>query len=85
MPATLTYSHQILKNLADKRKNNIIQGLLPDSKSQLTLFYENDQPKYIDSIVVSSQHTEETNQEYLHEEYRLLPTYLHLYNQELYL
>ena len=60
MPATLTYSHQILKNLADKRKSNIVQGLLPDSKSQLTLFYENDQPKYIDSIVVSSQHTEDT-------------------------
>ena len=42
--------------------------LHPDSKSQLTLFYENDKPKYIDSIVVSSQHTEETTQEYLHEE-----------------
>jgi len=72
MPATLSYSHQILKNLADKRKNNIIQGLLPDSKSQLTLFYENDQPKYIDSIVVSSQHTEDTTQEYLNEQIAVL-------------
>ena len=68
MPATLSFSHKILKNLADKRKNKIITGILPDSKSQLTLFYENDKPKYIDSIVVSSQHTEETSQEYLHEE-----------------
>ena len=72
MPATLSYSHQILKSLADKRKNNIIQGLLPDSKSQLTLFYENDQPKYIDSIVVSSQHTEDTTQEYLNEQIAVL-------------
>ena len=72
MPATLTYSHQILKNLADKRKSNIVQGLLPDSKSQLTLFYENDQPKYIDSIVVSSQHTEDTTQEYLNEQIEIL-------------
>ena len=72
MPATLSYSHQILKNLADKRKNNIIQGLLPDSKSQLTLFYENDQPKYIDSIVVSSQHTEDTTQKYLNEQIAVL-------------
>jgi len=72
MPATLTYSHQILKNLADKRKNNSIQGLLPDSKSQLTLFYENDKPKYIDSIVVSSQHTEDTTQEYLNEQIEIL-------------
>ena len=68
MPATLSFSHKILKDLAYKRKNNIITGILPDSKSQLTLFYENDKPKYIDSIVVSSQHTEETTQEYLYEE-----------------
>ena len=68
MPATLSFSHKILKDLAYKRKNNIITGILPDSKSQLTLFYENDKPKYIDSIVVSSQHKEETTQEYLHEE-----------------
>tara|TARA_Y100000591_G_scaffold331457_1_gene365459 strand:+ start:407 stop:1582 length:1176 start_codon:yes stop_codon:yes gene_type:complete len=72
MPATLFYSHQILKILADKRKNNSIQGLLPDSKSQLTLFYENNRPKYIDSIVVSSQHTEDTTQEYLNEQINLL-------------
>ena len=68
MPATLSFYHKILKDLAYKRKNNIITGILPDSKSQLTLFYENDKPKYIDSIVVSSQHKEETTQEYLHEE-----------------
>jgi len=47
MPATLSFSHKILKDLAYKRKNNIITGILPDSKSQLTLFYENDKPKYI--------------------------------------
>ena len=46
--------------------------MLPDSKSQLTLFYENDQPKYIDSIVVSSQHTEDTTQEYLNEQIAVL-------------
>ena len=57
MPATLSFSHKILRELSDERKNNVITGILPDSKSQLTLFYENDKPKYIDSIVVSSQHT----------------------------
>ena len=40
MPATLSFSHKILKDLAYKRKNNIITGILPDSKSQLTLFYD---------------------------------------------
>ena len=68
MPATLFYSHKILEELTKKRKNRLIEGLLPDSKSQLTLFYENNKPKYIDSIVVSTQHTEETDQNYLFSE-----------------
>ena len=38
MPATLSFSHKILKDLAYKRKNNIITGILPDSKFQLTLY-----------------------------------------------
>ena len=63
---------QHLNLMKNKRKNNIITGILPDSKSQLTLFYENDKPKYIDSIVVSSQHKEETTQEYLHEEIKFI-------------
>ncbi len=68
MPATLFYSHKILEELTKKRKEKLIEGLLPDSKSQLTLFYENSKPKYIDSIVVSTQHTEETDQNYLFNE-----------------
>ncbi|MEC9414578.1 MAG: methionine adenosyltransferase [Pseudomonadota bacterium] len=65
MPATLHYSHCILSELARMRHNNEIQGILPDSKSQITLYYEEEKPIYIDSIVVSSQHTEETSQEYI--------------------
>ena len=68
MPATLYYSHRILSELARMRHNNEIQGILPDSKSQITLFYEEDKPVYVDSIVVSSQHTEETSQEYIKSE-----------------
>ena len=68
MPATLHYSHCILSELARMRHNNEIQGILPDSKSQITLFYEEDKPVYVDSIVVSSQHTEETSQEYIKSE-----------------
>ena len=65
MPATLLYSHYILKELAEMRHSNKIDGILPDSKSQITLFYENDQPVFIDSIVVSTQHHENTSQEYI--------------------
>ena len=68
MPATLLYSHYILKELAEMRHANKINGILPDSKSQLTLFYENDKPSFIDSIVVSTQHHENTSQEYINTE-----------------
>jgi len=63
MPAPILYSHKILKALAHKRHAGLIDGILPDSKSQVTLKYEGGKPKYIDSIVVSSQHTEDCSQE----------------------
>ena len=68
MPATLLYSHYILKELAEMRHAKRINGILPDSKSQITLFYENDKPSFIDSIVVSTQHHENTSQEYINTE-----------------
>ena len=68
MPATLLYSHYILKELAEMRHANRINGILPDSKSQITLFYENNKPAFIDSIVVSTQHHENTSQEYINTE-----------------
>ena len=67
MPAPILYSHKILKKLADKRHSGLIEGILPDSKSQVTLKYEDNKPKYIDSIVVSSQHTEDCSQERIQE------------------
>jgi S-adenosylmethionine synthetase len=63
MPAPILYSHKILKKLAEKRHSGLIAGILPDSKSQVTLKYEDNKPKYIDSVVVSSQHTEDCSQE----------------------
>ena len=55
MPATLAYSHSILKKLADLRHagGTILE---PDAKSQVTLFYENGKPVRATSIVVSTQH-----------------------------
>ena len=67
MPAPILYSHKILKLLAHKRHTGLIEGILPDSKSQVTLKYEGGKPKYIDSIVVSSQHTEDCSQERIQE------------------
>ena len=58
MPAAIQYSHQILKILAKERKLENIQGILPDSKSQVTLIYNQDnKPIGCDNIVVSTQHS----------------------------
>ncbi len=62
MPAPIFYSHKILKLLADKRHAGLIEGILPDSKSQVTMIYKNNKPIEVDSIVVSSQHTKNCSQ-----------------------
>jgi S-adenosylmethionine synthetase len=56
MPATLQYSHNILKVLADARHSGKERGLEPDAKSQVTLQYENGRPVRATSIVLSTQH-----------------------------
>ncbi len=56
MPATLQYSHNILRRLADARRSGEVTGLEPDAKSQVTLLYENGRPTRILKLVVSHQH-----------------------------
>ena len=56
MPAPIQYSHLILKSLADARHNKMATSLGPDSKSQLTVKYDNGNPVSVDSIVLSTQH-----------------------------
>ncbi|MGB3722828.1 MAG: methionine adenosyltransferase [Pacificimonas sp.] len=56
MPATLDYSHRILKRLADDRKSGAASFLEPDSKSQVTLEYVNRKPVRATALVVSTQH-----------------------------
>ena len=63
MPAPIYYSHRILEALANARHSREIVGLGPDSKSQVTLKYENGQPVSAASIVVSTQHDEGLTQQ----------------------
>lgn len=58
MPAPIYYSHKILKSLADVRHSGAETIFGPDSKSQVTLVYENDKPVRASSVVVSTQHVE---------------------------
>ena len=59
MPAPIHYSHKILEVLADKRKSRELDQLLPDSKSQVSVAYENGKPVRATSIVLSTQHRRE--------------------------
>jgi S-adenosylmethionine synthetase len=58
MPAPIHYSHQILSKMAEARKNKSKTEFEPDSKSQVTMLYENGKPSKVTSIVVSTQHKE---------------------------
>ena len=63
MPAPIFYSHAILERLSKARHSGEEVGLGPDSKSQITLAYENGKPVGAHSIVVSTQHASDLNQE----------------------
>ena len=62
MPAPIYYSHKILELMAADRKKGIADKLEPDSKSQVTLMYENGIPTKVTSIVISTQHSPDINQ-----------------------
>jgi len=62
MPAPIHYSHEILKKLAELRHSGKADFLGPDSKSQLTIEYDNERPIKAHKIVVSSQHKDGFNQ-----------------------
>jgi S-adenosylmethionine synthetase len=62
MPAPIYYSHKILELMAADRKNGKADKLEPDSKSQITMMYENEKPTKVTSVVISTQHAPEVNQ-----------------------
>lgn len=62
MPLTISLSHQILHKMSDLRKAGKADFLRPDAKSQVTFQYENGKPTRIDTIVVSTQHSEAATQ-----------------------
>ncbi len=60
MPAPIFYAHRILKLMADARKSGEAAVLGPDAKSQVTIAYENGEPIKAASIVVSTQHLDDS-------------------------
>jgi S-adenosylmethionine synthetase len=67
MPAPIQYAHQLARQLAKIRKDEKVDFLRPDGKTQVTLDYENDVPVRVDAIVVSTQHSEDVKYKTLRE------------------
>tara|TARA_B100001027_G_scaffold214722_1_gene187421 strand:- start:40 stop:1203 length:1164 start_codon:yes stop_codon:yes gene_type:complete len=63
MPAPIFYSHKILRLMAEDRKTGKLVGIEPDSKSQVTMKYENFKPTKVTSVVISTQHSKDLNQD----------------------
>ena len=73
MPAPIHYSHKILRLMAQDRKSGKLKNIEPDSKSQVTFEYIDGKPSKVKSVVISSQHSADVNQDQVRE---LLRPYL---------
>jgi S-adenosylmethionine synthetase len=67
MPAPIYFAHNILKSLSEARHSGAEPGLGPDAKSQVTLLYENGKPVRATSVVVSTQHSADLDQDAVRE------------------
>ncbi|MGK0290319.1 MAG: S-adenosylmethionine synthetase [bacterium] len=63
MPLPISLSHKLTKKMAELRKSGELGYLRPDSKSQVTVLYRDGKPVKVDTIVMSSQHDEDTTHE----------------------
>ena len=68
MPLPISLAHRLAKRLEEARKTNILDYLMPDGKTQVTIEYENNLPKRIDTIVISTQHKDTVSIEQLRED-----------------
>jgi S-adenosylmethionine synthetase len=67
MPMPILLAHRLVKYLADVRKRGELKFIRPDSKSQVTIQYEDGKPKRCEAIVISTQHTPDVELKTIHE------------------
>ena len=67
MPAPIYYSHRLVEKQTELLRSKKVSWLRPDAKSQVTFQYENDKPKFIDTVVLSTQHSPDISLEDLRE------------------
>jgi len=68
MPLPIYMAHKLSRKLTEVRKNNVLSYLRPDGKTQVTVEYEDNTPKRIDTIVISTQHDEKISLEKIQED-----------------
>ncbi|MDN5846840.1 MAG: methionine adenosyltransferase [Candidatus Nitrosocosmicus sp.] len=68
MPLPITLAHNLSLRLSEVRKKKELDWVRPDGKSQVSILYEDNKPKSIDTIVLSTQHSPEISQEQISEE-----------------
>jgi S-adenosylmethionine synthetase len=68
MPLPISLSHKLAKRLTEVRKNGTLPYLRPDGKTQVTVLYENDKPIKVETVVVSSQHSDKVDMKKLRED-----------------
>jgi S-adenosylmethionine synthetase len=67
MPMPIQLAHKLTESLSIARKKGVVDFIRPDSKSQVTIEYEDQKPKRIDAVVISTQHTEDVSDKDLKE------------------
>lgn len=68
MPLPIAMAHKLSRRLTEVRKNNTLDYLRPDGKTQVTVEYEDNKPKRIDTIVISTQHDEKVSLKQIEED-----------------
>lgn len=68
MPLPISLAHRLAKKLTDVRKDGTLDYLRPDGKTQVTVLYEDDKPVYVDTVVVSTQHSPDVSLEKIRED-----------------
>jgi S-adenosylmethionine synthetase len=67
MPAPITFAHRLVKRQSQVRRSGALSWLRPDAKSQVTIRYEDNKPKRVDAVVLSTQHDPDIDEKMLHE------------------
>src|ERR1044071_5059737 len=68
MPLPIMLAHKLVKGLSRARRDGVMDYLRPDGKSQVTVEYDGDRPVRVDTVVVSTQHSDEVTNEKLRED-----------------